>query len=80
MKILEKIEGIETEARTWTANDGGLTMAASDLLGLCAVARKKISSGNRPEMIRWIGDPFKTDTGLESDLVSACLEWAEGGE
>jgi len=76
MNVLQKIAAIEAEARNWTANDGGLTFAATDILAFCEIARKKVSSGDRAGMIGWIGDPYKTDTGAESDLVSACLEWA----
>ena len=77
-KVWRVIRGIEEEARSWTEHYGGLTLAANDLLCLCATAHGKVKAGDKAGMIRWVDDPFQADTGPESDLLSACLEWAEG--
>ena len=51
-KILEIVKSYEDAALEWRASDGGLTMAACDILTDCNVIRKKLSLP-RPEFITW---------------------------
>ena len=74
------IESTREEALTWTAADGGLTMAASDLLACCSAAEKHLGNNDPQAMVTWAGGwegAFNCSTGPESDLVSACLRWAK---
>lgn len=79
--LIRKIDEIEEEVATsWTANDGGLTMAASDILAQCQIARKFCTNGDRTGLVQWCGGwegQYNCSSGLESDLVSACMEWAD---
>lgn len=77
MGILNRLDEIREEALTWRANDGGLTWAASDILSQVARAKEYIISNNPQGLLEWVGDPFDTDTGIESELVSACIQWAD---
>ena len=69
-QIFEILEEVEA---TWLANDGGLTMAASDLLSL---GRATIAAIKRDDLA-WISDlnPWKTDTGQESDIITTAQQW-----
>jgi Tfp pilus assembly protein PilZ len=74
-KTIRKIEEILDDVRQdWTANDGGLTMAASDLLYI----GQKIISKIQANDVAWIWemDPFDTDTGPEGEIISLAQQWA----
>ena len=61
-------------AETWTANDGGLTMAASGLIGYGNAAISRIEDDD----IEWCRrqDPFDSSSGVESDISQYALQWA----
>ena len=65
-------------AESWTANDGGLTWAATDLLTQASAVERFLSQGDKKGLIRWVGPDgeFNCDTGPETDLVCAALQWA----
>ncbi|MCK5319772.1 hypothetical protein KAJ61_00095 [Candidatus Parcubacteria bacterium] len=76
-EAIKKIKEIKTDVENnWTANDGGLTMAASDVLSLANSLEKEIEKGERPD---WVDDEedarFNTDTGTESDLYDIAYEY-----
>jgi hypothetical protein len=77
MKLIESIDQVREEARTWKANDGGLTMAAGDLLAACNAAERHFKNDNPFAMLQWAGDPCDCQTGAEMDLTLACIEWAK---
>jgi len=59
---------------TWLANDGGLTIAASDVLSFGRTAIAAIERGDTTWALQL--DPFSAGTGAEGDIISATLEWA----
>ena len=73
-ETIQEITEILDTAREWTANDGGLTMAASDLLAFGRGVISRIENNDA----RWIWglDPFDTDTGPESEIISIAQQWA----
>ena len=77
MDFVKRLNEIRASASYWQAQDGGLTMAAGDLLSMCNIAEQFYVKNDKPGLLRWIGDPWDTSTGLEGDVVSLCLEWAE---
>ena len=74
-QAIEAIKEIVNEvSSTWLADDGGLTMAANDLISFadsCIAAIKR----NDVEWV-WALDPFENDTGAESDIVTSAQGWA----
>ena len=81
--MIKELEKIVEEAEGWAANDGGLTMAASDILAQVRIAEQFVSANDRAGLIAWCGDwegLWNCSTGLESDLVQACMTWASKEE
>jgi hypothetical protein len=77
MNTIERIETIESQvAETWTAKDGGLTMAASDLLATARRAKELVRAGDKMSALEWVGDGL-ADTGAESDILDIVREWIE---
>jgi len=64
-RAIGAIEFIEEEAAEWTGSDGGLTMAASDVLALAASAKKAIKEGNS-HWVEW--DDLLCGTSAEQDI------------
>ena len=61
----------EAEFNTWTANDGGLTMAACD--GLDDIEAAMTHAHNPKDMLAWLGDDMAKD-----DIMAGQLrQWAE---
>jgi hypothetical protein len=74
---IKKIDEIEADVtENWRANDGGLTMAASDVISLAKSLKNEIEKGERPA---WVDDEkdarFDTNTGSESDLYDVAYEY-----
>jgi len=74
-QAIEEIKQIaDLVSENWVADDGGLTMAASDVISFadsCIAAIKR----NDVEWV-WALDPFTNNTGAESDIVTAAHGWA----
>ena len=71
-RAIGAIEFIEEEAE-WTANDGGLTAAASDVLAMSAMAKKAIEEGNS-HWVEW-DDLFCAGTGAEQDIMEVVYNY-----
>jgi hypothetical protein len=56
----------------WIANDGGLTMAASDVLALAAGAKKAIEEGNS-KWVKW--DDLFCGTSAEQDILEVVYNY-----
>ena len=71
-KIREIMAGVEEH---WTADDGGLSMAASDLLSFGQSVIVHIEEND----IKWVWelDPFGGKTGQESDIITTAQGWAK---
>ena len=76
-EVIQRIEAILSGvAEEWTASDGGLTMAAGDLIVFGRSVIERIQANDTAWI--WNLDPYDTDTGNESDIVSLALDWARG--
>ena len=77
-KIFSACDGAENKFLSWTANDGGLTMAASDGLSMVNTIRDQATKLSCNEFedwfMKWAGDGFDCDTGTEDDLISEIYE------
>ena len=74
MNPLEKIQDCIDDARdNWRANDGGLTMAARDLIDIGNATIEAIKTGKTGYFLP--EDIWNTDTGHEQDIILAYLEW-----
>jgi hypothetical protein len=67
----------------WTANDGGLTMAAADLIWLGGALDVDLSSVDTTEKAMALMDEFcsaiwNTGTGTESDLYAMAIDSLRG--
>lgn len=73
------IAAIETQVQdSWTCNDGGLTAAAIDLLGLCSWAKKRIRAG--VSELKY-DDLFESSsTGQESEVMSLVYYNTKNGD
>jgi len=75
MKEVREIQDIiEAVQENWTASDGGLTMAASDLIQFGRSVIRHIEAGD----VEWCRNlnPFDAETGTEGDIISLALRWA----
>jgi len=75
MKEVREIQSIiEAVQSSWTAADGGLTMAASDLIQFAYSVIRHIEAGD----VEWCRNlnPFDAETGTEGDIISLALRWA----
>jgi len=75
------LDAAASEYRDWTAEDGGLTMAASDGLSTIHTIRHKASHLSFQDFQawwdKWVGDLSDTSTGTEQDLLSSVQGWIE---
>jgi len=71
MEIEALMEGIR---ESWTAEDGGLTMAAGDALAFGHGLIESIETGDVDNIFSV--DPFSLDTGTEGELLDVALGWA----
>ncbi len=73
-EIKEIKEIIEAVQENWVASDGGLTMAAADLIQFGRSVIRHIEAGD----VEWCQelDPFDADTGTEGDIISLAHAWA----
>ena len=66
---LGRLQECLKEVNTWRANDGGLTIAASDIISLIHKAIHDIKNDCVVPQY-WVGD---CDTGLEQDVCDIVL-------
>lgn len=68
----------------WTANDGGLTMAAADVRHVGAWADRLLAGVESGEISPFEAmdslNPFSADTGAESDVLCAAQEYLASPE
>lgn len=80
MKKEETIKRIEAilsgVGEEWLADDGGLTMAAGDLISFGKAVIDHIQANDAAWC--WNLNPFDADTGDEGDIISLALAWARG--
>jgi hypothetical protein len=74
--ILTIVKEVSTEASEWVANDGGLTIAASDILDQCSVIRNRLAHLNFIDFSRWFkkwvggwDGALSCSTNLEAELI-----------
>ena len=73
---IKEIEEIISAVREGlTANDGGLTMAASDLIAFGQSIIRRIECGDAKWL--WELDPTNGNTGAETEIVDIALHWAK---
>lgn len=72
-KALDEINEISTYVEEWRADDGGLTMAASDMLALVANAKKAIQEGDA-SWASW-DDLFDCTTGTEEQVLEIVVRY-----
>lgn len=74
MNQIEEIQDCIEDARdNWLANDGGLTMAARDLIDFGKSTIDAIETGKKGYFLP--EDVWNTDTGHEQDIILAYLKW-----
>ncbi len=77
-KIFSACDAAENEFNSWVANDGGLTMAASDGLSIVNVIRNQATELSYSEFEdwfpKWASSSFDCDSGTEDDLISAIYQ------
>lgn len=74
-KTINAIKEISNEVEeTWLAADGGLTMAANDLLHFARGIIKQVENEDIESILKL--DPFDTDTGDESKIIDIAQDWA----
>jgi hypothetical protein len=78
MTIKESIQTAREIVSHWVAVDGGLTMAASDLLHDCRRIEGFVEKNDGIGLINWIGPRAldKCSTGTERDLLRDAMLWA----
>jgi len=73
---IKKINGILDEvASSWLANDGGLTLAASDILAFGRGVIADIEAGRAERL--WPEPLFNRDSG-EVEILAIAQQWAKG--
>jgi hypothetical protein len=75
-ELIQKIDAeIEDVREHWLADDGGLTMAASDFLAVANGLRKAVENNDAASV--WLNyDQEAADTGPEQELISDSQYWA----
>ena len=74
-KTIKEIREFMAEVEeSWLANDGGLTMAACDLLDFGNNVIRHIQANDTAWI--WEIDPFSADTGTEGEIINIAQCWA----